>query len=566
MNPATALGEVFVDELARCGVRHAVLAPGSRSTPLATALSDAAAAGRLMLHVRVDERSAGFVALGLAKVSRRPVAVLTTSGTAAANLYPAAVEADLAGIPLVLMTADRPPELRSTGANQTIDQIKLFGGSVRWFCEVGTPDVRAGQNEYWRSTVSRAVAHATGSPTGRPGPVHLNVALREPLGPTDDDDWPESLAGRSAGQRWTVVDSPAQPVSEYVPTSRTVVVIGDTQPGEGRDATRLAEEHGWPVVAEPTANADGGGNAMVTGDWLLGVPSWLAANRPDRVLVVGRPTLSRGVVRLLEDDHVEVHVVATNGQWSDTSRTASRVLAALPMPDGHHDADAAWLRAWQEADSIAGSAVNGLVDGAPDSEQHVVREFYDSLSADALLVAGSSLPIRHLFLTTRRREGPTVIANRGASGIDGTVSTAIGASLAWQESGGGPAYALLGDLTFLHDINGLLLAGRGQVPDLTIVVVNNDGGGIFELLEQARDTERDSFERVFATPTGIDLAAVTSASSATFSRATSVAELVDLVSKPHAGLRVVEVQTDRQATAALHRQISDAVSSSLATS
>ena len=299
MNPSTALATVFVDELVRSGVRDAVLAPGSRSAPLALALHAAEGAGRLRLHVRLDERSAGFLALGLAKVSQRPVVVLTTSGTAAANLHPAVIEADLAGVSLVLLTADRPAELRGTGANQTIDQIKLFGDAVRFFVEVGVADTTDGQNAYWRGLVSRVLMESRGALTNRPGPVHLNISLREPLVPDIAGEWSEDLRGRTHGKPWTDAEDVERPRSVVKLGARTLVIVGDCSPAEGRDALRLAEEQGWPVISEPSGNARRGAHAVSTGGWLLGLSDWLDGVLPSDVLVVGRPTLSRSVAGML---------------------------------------------------------------------------------------------------------------------------------------------------------------------------------------------------------------------------------------------------------------------------
>lgn len=565
MNPSTALATVLVDELVRGGVRQAVVSPGSRSSSLALALYNADAEGRLRLHVRVDERSAGFLALGLAKVSGVPAVVLTTSGTAAANLHPAVTESDLAGVPLVVLTADRPPELRATGANQTIDQLKLFGRSVRFFAEVGTPDESAGQNAYWRGLASRALAESTGALSGRPGPVHLNLAFREPFLPVSTDAWPESLDGRAAGQAWTRVESPPPARSDVMLPPRTLVVVGDCVPAEGRAALRLAEEHGWPVVSEPTGNANSGPQAISTGGWVLGQQQWWSGNRPTSILVVGRPTLSRTVLEALRDPQVSTYVVPSAGQWSDSTRSAAHVLRSLPRAQGHLGADTVWQASWKSAEQAARSTVDAVLDARPDSEQTLVRELHGALPPDALLVAGSSLPIRHLFLAARAREGVTTVANRGAAGIDGTISTALGAAQTWQEGGGGPAVALVGDLTFLHDSNGLFVE-QGQDVRLTVVVVNNDGGGIFELLEQATGTDRPMFERLFGTPTGADLAALCGASGTPFARVADGGELCAAVTDPRAGIQVVEVRAERAQTAATQAEVAKAVSAVLASS
>ena len=564
MNPSTALGRVLVDELVRCGVGEAVLAPGSRSAPVALALQAAAEEERLRLHVRVDERSAAFLALGLARAGGAPVAVLTTSGTAAANLHPAVLEADQSGVPLVVLTADRPPELRGTGANQTVDQVGLYGRAVRLFAEVGAPAEIAGQNAYWRALVSRAIATATGARTHDPGPVHLNLALREPLVPDEATRWVEPLDGRADGRPWTEVatvlvggDAP-----DDLP-ARTLVVVGDCPEPLGHAALGLAESRDWPVLSEPSGNARSGPHALTTGDLLLRTPGVLARLAPERLLVVGRPTLSRGVRAVLAA--VPFDVVAPHARWADQVRLAERVLPALPSLRGHRrSGDTDWLHAWTAADRTARAAVDAVLDDLPwPSEPAVARAVVGALPAGALLVAGSSTPVRDLFVAAPAREEISVLANRGAAGIDGTVSTAVGAALAWQSGGGGPAAALLGDLTFLHDANGLALGPSEARPDLTFVVVDNDGGAIFSLLEQGGDEPAPAFERVFGTPHGVDLTALAGAHGVPVSVPASPVELADLLAEKDAGLRVVHLRTDRSQVRDVARRLREAVASAV---
>ena len=544
MNPSTALARVLVDELVRGGVREAVLSPGSRSAPLAFALHDADRAGRLRLHVRIDERSAAFLALGLAKASGRPVPVVTTSGTATANLHPAVLEASHAEVPLLLLTADRPPELRGTGANQTVDQVGLYGGAVRLFVEVGAPEARAGQNAYWRSMACRALAAATGDLGTAAGPVHLNLGLREPLVP-EDGEWVEPLDGRPDGSAWTQrVPAAAATVADDLP-ARTAVVIGDCSLDLAHEALALAAARGFPVVAEPSSSAESA-EVVPAAELLLAAPGWLDAHAPERVLVVGRPTLSRVVARLV--GVAPADVVGAHGQWSDPARRATRVLPAVPSPDG--PVEDGWLRSWQEAGRAARAAADAVLDGAGLSEPGVAAEVV--AAADALLVVGSSKPVRDLFLAGGR-DGLRVLANRGAAGIDGTVSTAVGAALAH----GGRTLALVGDLTFLHDANGLVLGPDEPRPDLTIVVVNNDGGAIFGLLEQGTPEHAVAFERVFGTPHGVDLARLCAATRTPHELASTREELRAALSGD--GLRVVEVRTGRAAAVELDRALRAAV-------
>jgi 2-succinyl-5-enolpyruvyl-6-hydroxy-3-cyclohexene-1-carboxylate synthase len=526
VNPSTALARTLVDELVRNGVTDAVLAPGSRSAPLAFALHDA----DIRLHVRVDERSAAFLALGLAKASGRPVPVVTTSGTAAANLHPAVIEASYAGVPLLVLTADRPPELRGSGANQTIDQVKLYGDSVRMFVEVGVAE--AGLDSYWRGLVCRAIACAAGDLGTAPGPVHLNVAFREPLVP-DGGDQP---VGRAGGAPWTVrLPTPAVVVEDDLP-DRTVVVLGD---GADLRALGLAEARGWPVIAEPSSGATGP-NIVDCGELVA-----TCMDAPDRVLVVGRPTLSRAVGSLIASAPSDV--VAGRGTWTDAHHRAARVLPAVPSVTRRTDG---WAGGWLEAGRRARAAVTPLL--VELSEPSVAVTVAASQSP---LVVGSSKPVRDLWLAPPRAR---VLANRGAAGIDGVVSTAVGAALAWAEH----TVALVGDLTFLHDSNGLVLGPAEPRPDLTIVVTNNDGGAIFGLLEQGAPEHAAAFERVFGTPHGVDLEALCAASRTAYTLATSLEELRKAI-EPGPGISVVEVRTDRAQAVDLDRQLRTAVRAAL---
>ena len=564
MNPSTAFATVLVDELVRHGVRHAVLCPGSRSAPLAFALHAADADGRLELHVRTDERSAGFVALGLA-ADGVPVPVVTTSGTAVANLHPAVLEASHANVPLLALTADRPPELRSTGANQTTQQVGIFGGAVRWAHDIGTPDERAGSVASWRSTVARAVGAALGLTHGAPGPVHLNLPLREPLVPDVDADAPfgEPLDGRPDGGPWTRLPnapdtSPGRTALSDVP--RTLVVVGDlpgTAGAWGRRAVDLARRRGWPVVAEPTSGAARAA-AVPHGPLLLTCTDWLDAHRPDRVLVVGRVTLARPVAALLRDPRVDVELVAPAGPWPDPAGRARAVHpaavldAVLGAPDDAVAAtvDPGWGRAWQAAGERLAAAVRPVLDDSWPSGVAVADVLANSLPTGSSLFVGSSNAVRDLDLAAAGG-GVSVGANRGLAGIDGCVSTAVGRALASRT----PTYALVGDLTFAHDAAALAIGPYERRPDLTVVVVNDDGGGIFGLLEPGEPRHAAAFDRVFGTPLGLDLAALCAASHTPWSCARERGELEALVATPPSGLRVVEVPVERSGHRDLHTRL-----------
>ncbi|GAA4153647.1 2-succinyl-5-enolpyruvyl-6-hydroxy-3-cyclohexene-1-carboxylic-acid synthase [Actinomadura keratinilytica] len=540
MNPATALATVLVDELLRCGMTDAVLAPGSRSAPLALALHEAAVAGRARLHVRIDERSASFLALGLAKRSGRPVAVVCTSGTAAANFHPAVIEAHQAGVPLVVLTADRPPELRDTGSNQTIDQIKLYGTAARWSCEIGVPENRPGMVAYWRSVVSRAWGLAQAPD---PGPVHLNVAFREPLIPDGDESWCEPLDGDATGA-WTKVRAATPGSVLHVPaTRRGVLVVGDGAVNVKRYVA-AASMAGWPVLSEPSGNARYGDHALSAYHFLLGVPEFVERHRPEVVVTLGKPGLSRPLLSLLR--RAEEHIVLSPNlaRWPDPVRSATQVAqdVEIPVLSGGDDG---WLRSWRAADRAAAAAVDAVLDASPEvSEPRLARDLAAALPAGSLLFSAASMPIRDLEQVMRPRRGIRVMTNRGASGIDGLVSTAVGAALAHS----GRSYALLGDLAFLHDRNGLVLGPEERRPDLAIVVVNNRGGGIFSLLPQA--ALDGPFERVFGTPHQVDLEHVAAAHGLPYRRLESAEELPKAITG--SGLRIVEARTDRDANAVLH--------------
>ncbi|MCZ2816887.1 2-succinyl-5-enolpyruvyl-6-hydroxy-3-cyclohexene-1-carboxylic-acid synthase [Modestobacter sp. VKM Ac-2984] len=571
MNPATAFARVLVDELVRGGVTDAVLAPGSRSAPVALALADAETAGRLRLHVRIDERTAAFLALGLAKASGRPVPVLTTSGTATAHLHAAVLEAHESGVPLLALTADRPPELRATGANQTIDQVGLYGGAVRWALDVGVPEPgrEAAQNRYWRSVVAKALLVARGSLSDDPGPVHLNLALREPLMPDDSGTGQQpalpsgDLAGRPDGAPWAVSAEDGVRTATLTggaPAGRTLLVAGDAPSAIGRAAAVVADQRGWPVLAEPSSGAWGASGALRGSALLLGAADWLAAHRPDRVVVVGRPTLSRPVNALLGDPAVTVETYGPTPRWADPGRGSTVVGSArldpgLALRDPGPQAGGEWSAQWAQAARQVGAAVDAELDAPTGglTAARLARDLVAALPAGALLVLGSSTPVRDVDRVAVPRLGLTVLANRGVAGIDGTISTAVGAALAHQGAGGGPAFALMGDLTFLHDLTGLLPGAGEPRPDLTVVVPDNDGGGIFAQLEPGRPQYAASYRRVFGTPHGRDLVAV--ARSLGWA-ATPVSDPAQLVAALGAGgPRVVVVRTDAAAEAALATRV-----------
>ncbi|MFC5285967.1 2-succinyl-5-enolpyruvyl-6-hydroxy-3-cyclohexene-1-carboxylic-acid synthase [Actinokineospora guangxiensis] len=548
MNPSTAMATVIVDELIRNDVRHVVLCPGSRNAPLSFALYEARE--RLRLHVRVDERAAGFLALGLARATGRPAAVVCTSGTAVANLHPAVLEAHHSGVGLLLITADRPPELHGTGANQTIDQRGVFG-SAAVAVDFPVAEHRAGLNPVWRGLVCRGVARAE---TGRP--VQLDVPFREPLVPTFGDDWPDALDGRPGGARWTTWSAQRTPPGNRVDfdlPARALMVVGSGDPVRARAAAAVAAKAGWPVIAEPVGSAaavSGGARVLRGGPLLLAAPL-PSALRPEAVVVVGRPTLSRGVRGLM--DSAPVIGIGDHPQWTDPQYVAEHVRSWLDDDDLPHiaPADPAWLAAWVEAETAAATAVDKLLGEQPwPTGPQVARTVVEALPSGATLFLGSSTPIRDVDLVADHRADVEVHANRGVAGIDGNLSTAIGVAIGT----GRPGYALMGDLTFLHDTNGLLIGPGDDRPDLAVVVVNDDGGGIFSLLEQGAAEHKASFERVFGTPHGVDIRSLCTAHGVPHTAPRTPAELLAAL-EPAPGLRVIEIHTDRATLRDLHARL-----------
>ena len=565
MNPSTALATVVVDELVRAGVREAVLCPGSRSAPFAYALQDADRAGRLRLHVRVDERSAAFLALGLAKLTRCPVPVFTTSGTAVANLHPAVLEASHAAVPLIVISSDRPPELQGTGASQTTDQNGFFGTAVRMFHQFGAPENRDGQNAVWRSVVDRLCAAATGTGRVDAGPVHLNAPLREPLVPDVPDpdvasvaEWTESLDGRDEGAPWVRVQplrGQGEPLG-LVP--KTLVLLGDLpDPAMAVQVMELVAAAGWPVIAEPFGAHDRS-TLVPHGPLLLTAGEWLSRHLPERVLVVGRITLSRAVGALLRNPAVAVEIVAAQSSWPDPSHVASVVhpfeaLGASVIQG--RQVDEQWARDWFNAGELVAKAAEAVIAQSWPSGLAIAAAVLAELPTDARLFVGSSNAVRDvdLALAPSLRSAPlTIVASRGLAGIDGCVSTAIGIALAQP---GRPAYALMGDLTFLHDCNGLLIGPHEPRPDLTIVVTNDDGGGIFTLLEPGEPNRAMDFERVFGTPTGASIVDICRAHGVEHVLASTATDLSAVVGQRPDGLRVVEVRVDRSGHRDLHAEL-----------
>ncbi len=545
MNPSTAQARVVVDELIRGGVRDVVLCPGSRNAPLAFALQDADRAGRLRLHVRIDERTAGYLAIGLAIAAGAPVCVAMTSGTAVANLGPAVVEANYARVPLIVLSANRPYELLGTGANQTMEQLGYFGTQVRATISLGlaedAPERMDALNATWRSASCRVLAAATGARTANAGPVHFDIPLREPLVPDPDTAGAATPPGRPGGRPWTLTP----PVSFDQPldidlSADTVVIAGH---GAGTQPNLAA----LPTVAEPTAPA--AANPLH--------PLALPLLRPQQVIMLGRPTLHRPVSALLADPSVPVYALTTGPRWPDVSGN-SQATGTRAATTG--EPSPAWLRRCAELNRHALDAVRGQLAAHPlTTGLHVAAAVADALRPGDQLVLGASNPVRDAALVGLNPHGILVRSNRGVAGIDGTVSTAIGAALAHERAAGGRTVALIGDLTFVHDSSGLLIGPTEPVPrQLTIVVSNDNGGGIFELLEQGDPRFSDVSSRIFGTPHDVDVGALCRAYHVE-SRQIEVDQLSAALDEPGKGMRVLEVKADRSSLRQLHAAIKAAL-------
>ncbi|WP_310781631.1 2-succinyl-5-enolpyruvyl-6-hydroxy-3-cyclohexene-1-carboxylic-acid synthase [Mycobacterium sp. Z3061] len=549
MNPSTTQARVVVDELIRGGVRDVVLCPGSRNAPLAFALQDADRAGRLRLHVRIDERTAGYLAIGLAIGANAPVCIAMTSGTAVANLGPAVVEANYARVPLIVLSANRPYELLGTGANQTMEQLGYFGSQVRATISLGLAEDAAERlpalNATWRSATCRVLVAAMGSRTANAGPVHFDIPLREPLVPDAEHLNAPVPAGRPGGKPWTYTPPVTfdQPLDIDL-TPDTVVIAGH---GAGAHPNLAA----LPTVAEPTAPP--AANPLH--------PLALPLLRPQQVIMLGRPTLHRPVSALLADAAVPVFALTTGPRWPDVSgnsqATGTRaVTSGTPNP--------AWLRRCAEVNQQAVTAVRTQLAEHPlTTGLHVAAAVADALRPGDQLVLGASNPVRDAALVGLNTQGIQVRSNRGVAGIDGTVSTIIGAALAFERVGNTDdpprTVALIGDLTFVHDSSGLLIGPTEPTPrQLTIVVSNDNGGGIFELLEQGDPRFSDVSARVFGTPHDVDVGALCRAYHVE-SRQIEVDQLAAALDEPGAGMRVLEVKADRSSLRRLHAAIKAAL-------
>jgi 2-succinyl-5-enolpyruvyl-6-hydroxy-3-cyclohexene-1-carboxylate synthase len=524
-NASTAQARVLVDELARAGLTDVLLCPGSRSAPFAFALD---AEPRIRLHLHPDERSAGFVALGIAQVTGRPAAVVVTSGSAVANLHPAVVEADAAGVPLLLLTADRPPELHETGADQTMRQAGVFGSAVRWSVMLGVAEDRPDAVVAWRRSAARAYAEAVGL-SGAPGPVQLDVPFREPTVPVSDD-------GRTVAQPFTTplelgggqgVGRPAVALTRAprrlddeaitalatraAAVERGLIVVGSgAQDHATADAVAaLARVTGWPVLAEGHTAARHRDGALRAWPHLVEHAPFRTAHRPELVLRLGRATLTRPLAELVATAATEL-VIDAYGRWWDPARTMSELLVADPVDTLARVVDvlamptsSVWGDDWRDADACVATALTAhLAGGGGHDGARVVQDVIAHAPLGAHVAVASSMAVRHVDRHAPRRDDLVWHANRGVAGIDGNVSTALGVAVATAATTGAHVVAIVGDLALLHDTNAWLLDAAVEQLDLTVVVLDDDGGTIFDLLPPGAFPAQ---RRLFATPHGRDL-------------------------------------------------------------
>lgn len=576
-NRNTALASAFVEELARCGVRRAVVSPGSRSTPLALALWRRP---EIEVSVIVDERSAAFFSLGAAQASSTPVAMLCTSGTAAANFHPAICEADESQVPLLALTADRPPELRGIGAGQTIDQLKLYGSAVRWFCEVGTHDADDAGLLHYRSIACRAFAAARGEP--RPGPVHLNFAWREPLAPVPDESAvsatdPLALEGRGERPLTAATTIDLEPteflldeVSRHIDEAIAGVIVAGRQldPELREPLAHLARASGFPILADATSQLRCGphdrSHVVSTYDLLLRDERFATRVVPDLVLRFGEMPASKPLRAWLAASGADELVVSAPGGWNEPGRRAAALLRADPV-----ELAAGWAarvgeqrpapRLWLEADGSARRAVAEELGGlAGPTEPGLQLALGEALSDGDLVYTASSMPIRDQESFLPPGDGDILfLCNRGANGIDGLISSAIGAAAATNR----PTTVVTGDLGLLHDLGSLAAVSEAEAP-LRIVVIDNDGGGIFHFLPQRRALEDAEFEALLGTPRGVDAAGAAALFGLSHRRLDGLDELSAALD---AGTGLIEVPVDRQSNVDLHRRLAERVSEAIAT-
>ncbi|MDP7066885.1 MAG: 2-succinyl-5-enolpyruvyl-6-hydroxy-3-cyclohexene-1-carboxylic-acid synthase [Acidimicrobiales bacterium] len=561
-DPVYSACAAFANELANQGVRHAVISPGSRSTPLTLTF---ARTDRIETWTRLDERSAAFFALGLAKQSDKPVVLICTSGTAAANYLPAIVEANWSETPLIVLTANRPPELRGWGAGQTIDQTNIYGSNVRWFAElpIGTePDAR-----WFQLVAARAFQSSTGP---QPGPVHLDWPFREPLEPLSDFSFDQVLPPIQLNQPMTILDPDKahELAQHFEQVPKGVVVAGPMSQGSNwREAVHsFCKKTGYPLLAEPLSQLRIDFDAVPViehHDHLLR-SAWSETVVPEVVVRLGGPPTCKPLRLWLERHRSPMIMFDPSNNWADPSFTVSEILnvgsnglaqvADLINPSM---VSGQWGERWRTANQQASAAISAIVDHEPLLQPAVARELGRRLPADHLLYVSNSMPVRDVdSFFESHSDSLHLLGNRGASGIDGVVSSAAGAAATGQ-----PTTLLIGDLAFQHDIAGLIAARNADLT-LTIVVLDDQGGGIFRHLPVVQATDPDLFNKFFATPQHLPIAEIVEALDIEYKEACDVSTLADLLRKPE-GLRVIRIPVDSASDVEQHRRIAQAVANSV---
>ncbi len=597
VNPTYAYVCAFVDELQRAGIQHVVVCPGSRSTPLAFAF---AAQPNMRVWMHIDERSAAFFALGIAKRSARPVALLCTSGTAAANFFPAIAEAKLTHVPLLVLTSDRPHELRENGAPQAIDQTRLYGSHVKWSLDVALPEATNAALRYIRTTADRATALLTALPAG---PVHLNFPLREPLTPNPITEQPLPPLAQRDAIAWlgrpdnapyiTVRDSDRREPDDATithllglidTTKRGLLIVGPQEAFELPElVAQLARLLGYPILADPLSQMRSGkhdqSHILTSYDAFLRIDAFTEQMQPKLVLRFGAmPTAKPILTYLKRYPTCPLVIIDGNEDWQEPTQLASELIHTDPVAlckalsnalsveaqgSGHpgpladaHD----WLSTWQQVDSYTKQALQATIqDFSAPFEGRVFSELNQLLPEGALLYTGNSMPVRDLDTFFWGREQPVhIMGNRGANGIDGIISSALGASTVTN----GPSVLVIGDLSFFHDMNGLLAAKLHKL-NLTIVLINNDGGGIFSFLPQADYPEH--FEQLFGTPIGLDFSAAAQMYGVYYQLVADWEAFRVAVQRGmyDGGLHIVEVVTERESNVRMHRELWQSVSQAL---
>lgn len=566
----TAYTAAFVAELVQTGITEVVISPGSRSTPMAMIMAEHPG---LNIHIQVDERSAAFFALGIAKASGKAAAILCTSGTAATNYFPAVAEANLSRIPLIVLTADRPHELRDVGAPQVIDQIHLYGRHVKWFAEMALPENNIEMLRYVRSVCARATATAIQAPAG---PVHLNFPFREPLIPKLDDgelfqlkERPNRYVNVQNGDLAIGKNDFVEIASSINHTQNGIIVCGQIEDKNFAAAvTRLANVLKFPILADPLSQLRSGKHSceyiIDTYDTFLRNDDAKAFLKPDLVIRFGAMPVSKALTIFLKENHdAQQYVVDGGGGWRDPAALSTHMIYCNEtafcnglMDELTLNSPSLFLEKWRKVNKLSKENLAAIRDTVELSESRLFCQLAEMLPEGANLFVGNSMPIRDLDSFFHNNEKSIrILANRGANGIDGTISTALGAASVFTQ----PTYLVLGDLTFFHDLNGLLPAKLYNL-NLTIIIINNNGGGIFSFLSQSEHPKH--FERLFGTPLGLDYKHVVEMYNGKFTRVSDWGHLESLMksSKMSTGLNVFEIVTKRERNTAEHREVWNRVS------